>query len=125
MPKRLTDQERALRAAQKGGGLPSKYGNKRAEAHDGSTFASKKERDRYNELDLLRRAGYITKLDLQVRYPLVVKKVRIGVYVADFVYVEKDKVGRVVEDVKGFRTPLYQMKKRLMKALYGVEIRES
>lgn len=33
-------------------------------------------------------------------------------------------VGKVVEDVKGVRTLAYKFKKKLMKAVHGIEIRE-
>ena len=44
-------------------------------------------------------------------------------YVADFVY--KDAEGNeVVEDVKGFRTAEYLLKKKMMRALLGIQIKE-
>jgi len=48
----------------------------------------------------------------------------IGSYRADFTYVNEDGQP-IVEDVKGFRTPVYRLKKKLMRALYGIEILES
>ena len=30
----------------------------------------------------------------------------------------------IVEDVKGYRTEAYQLKKKLMRAVYGIEITE-
>mgnify|MGYP001592753221 CR=1 FL=1 len=50
----------------------AKYGNRRSESRDGHTFASKRERDRYEELAALQAAGGITGLGLQPRYPLEV-----------------------------------------------------
>jgi hypothetical protein len=43
-------------------------------------------------------------------------------YVADFKYLENGK--EVVEDVKGFKTPVYKLKKKLVEAIYGIEIIE-
>ena len=43
-------------------------------------------------------------------------------YVADFVY-EEDS-GTVVEDTKGFKTPDYIIKRKLMLLQYGVRIKE-
>jgi hypothetical protein len=43
-------------------------------------------------------------------------------YVADFVYVRDEK--RIVEDVKGLKTAVYKLKKRLMKAVHKIEIQE-
>lgn len=65
-------------------------------------------------------------LQEQVRYPLIAKS-RYGreiVYVADFTYFDKEKGVPVVEDVKGMRTAVYKLKKRLMAERYGIEIAE-
>ena len=44
-------------------------------------------------------------------------------YKADFVYFARNR--RVIEDVKGYRTPLYRLKKKLVEALYrGTVIQE-
>lgn len=44
-------------------------------------------------------------------------------YIADFVY--KDKEGNeVVEDTKGMRTKEYLLKKKMMRALLGIQIKE-
>ena len=89
---------------------------------DNITFASKAEARRYQELRMLVRAGKIEHLHLQPRYPLVVNRVKIGAYVGDFLY-QRDGV-EVLEDVKGCPTPVYRLKKKLMKAIYGIEIQE-
>jgi hypothetical protein len=89
---------------------------------DGITFASKAEARRYQELKMLVKAGVIGDLRLQPRYPFVVNRVKIGAYVGDFLY-ERDGV-EIVEDVKGVLTPVYRLKKKLMKAIYGIEIQE-
>ena len=101
---------------------PSKYRNVRTIV-DGITFASKKEAKRYVELKLLVKLKAIFNLDLQPRYPLTVNGLNIGTYVADFHYVQNG-VG-VVEDVKGVRTSTYRLKAKLMKALYGITIKET
>ena len=89
---------------------------------DGVRFDSKAELRRWRTLQLLERAGHISKLQRQVAYPLCVKGVKLGTYRADHVYVEHGEV--VVEDVKGFKTPLYRWKKKHMAAQYNIEIRE-
>ena len=43
-------------------------------------------------------------------------------YVADFVYFEGDKL--IVEDTKGFRTKDYIIKRKLMRYLLGINIKE-
>lgn len=103
----------------------SKYHNKRTTV-DGITFASKREANRYVELTLMQRAGLISNLRLQVRYPLVVNGVKVGAYLSDFTYVDEHGI-EVVEDVKGgeaTKTAVYRLKKNLMRALHGIAIRE-
>ncbi len=100
---------------------------------DGIRFASKKEAKRYGELKLLESAGKISNLQLQVIFAwecfLTVDgfesaKVReTEKYIADFVYTENQK--EVVEDVKGFQTPVYKRKRKIMRKLFGIEIRET
>ncbi len=89
---------------------------------DGIKFASQKEARRYGVLKLLERAGKVHGLRLQVSYALCVNEVLVARYVADFVYTEAGRV--VVEDVKGFRTPVYKLKRKLMWACHGIEIKE-
>jgi len=90
---------------------------------DGITFASKGEANRYAELKLMQAAGLISQLELQPEYLIVVNGVRIGSYIADFRYIENGEL--ITEDFKGVKTPVYQLKKKLVKALYGVTIRET
>src|SRR6185437_2870096 len=92
---------------------------------DGIRFASKKEANRYQELKMLSRAGIIWDFVFRknlLRYRLVVNDVLISVYEADFRY--NSPSGCVVEDTKGFKTPVYRLKKKLMKAIHGIEIQE-
>ena len=106
---------------------------------DGVRFASKAEASRYVELKLMEKAGKILGLELQPRFPLRVVlstgTIRgalkatageypvIGHYVADFAY-ENEMGQRVIEDVKGFKTPLYRWKKKHVEAQYGITITE-
>ena len=90
---------------------------------DGITFASKKEAKRYTELKLLEREGEISRLELQPRYDITINGVKVCTYVGDFRYFTKAK--QVLEDCKGFKTPLYRLKAKLVRALYNVEILES
>ncbi len=101
---------------------PSKYKAVRTTL-DGITFASKREAERYATLKLLEKAGDITKLELQPKYLLVVNGQLICTYVADFRY-RNHKGKLVVEDAKGFPTRDYQLKKKLMRAIHDIEIRE-
>ena len=47
---------------------------------------------------------------------------RATTYVADFVYLQDGKT--IVEDTKGFRTKEYELKKKMMRAFLGIEIKE-
>lgn len=108
--------------------MRSKYGNRKITV-GGETFDSRREYDRYRELVLLARAGKIHDLMRQVKFELVPaqkegNKVveRAVYYIADFTYWEGDTM--IVEDVKGVRTDTYILKRKLMRWVHGVEIRE-
>ena len=99
---------------------------------DGIKFDSTKESNRYDQLKLLVRAGKVEDLRLQVRYDLIPKQEfsdgtsMIGTYyLADFVYFDCDKGREVVEDVKGKRTDVYQIKRKLMKLILDIEVYET
>lgn len=116
-----------------------KYRNKKVTA-DGITFDSKKEAKRYAELKLLERAGEIKHLALQVPFELIPTQreldtigknggvhkgkviERAVIYKADFTYWQGNEF--VVEDTKGFRTPEYVIKRKLMLYIHGIQIRE-
>ena len=102
----------------------SKYGAKRTEV-DGVVFDSRGEARRYRDLTLAQAAGVIAGLELQVKYPLVVNGVKIADYVADFRYQENGQT--VVEDFKSPATitPVYRLKRKLMKALHDIDILET
>ena len=97
-----------------------KYNAKLVE-FDGFKFASKKELKRYLELKQLERAGVISNLILQPKFLLQEsfkrkENHRAIFYIADFEYIENGK--RVVEDVKGVKTDVYQLKKKLFLKKY-------
>jgi hypothetical protein len=113
----------------------SKYGAVKTSV-DGIVFDSKAEAARYTVLKALESAGEIRGLKCQWPYELSAPRIYVagaeglkprtpavlGKYVADFIYYGKD--GFVVEDVKGFKTPLYRWKKKHVEAQYGIQIRE-
>jgi hypothetical protein len=105
--------------------IGKKFGNHITERGD-LTFHSKKEARRYDELCLLQKAGEITALQLQPKFPFHVAGKLICTYHADFQYLEKD--GRVVvEDVKSAATrkdPVYRIKAKLFEAVVGFPVRE-
>lgn len=79
---------------------------------------------------LLEKAGVIKNLSRQVKFVLIPSQrdengkviERECSYKADFKYEEDGKT--VVEDVKGFRTKEYVIKRKLMLYQYGIRIRE-
>ena len=90
---------------------------------DGIMFDSKREAARYMELMLLQKAGEISHLELQPSFVCMVNGHKICNYKADFRYFNAN--GSVVEDVKGMKTPVYRIKKKLVEALFpGVTIQE-
>ncbi len=106
-----------------------KYKNKKTTV-DSITFDSKKEARRYQELKLLEKADVIKNLRLQPKYILQEKykmsdrTVRAIYYIADFEYFDKEKRKIVVEDVKGIKTDVYKLKKKLFEHKYNLEITE-
>jgi hypothetical protein len=99
---------------------PSKYGNVRTVV-DGIAFHSAKESRRWGELRLLERAGAITALERQPVYLIKINSTLIARYIGDFRY--EDHGQTVVEDVKGITTPMFRLKSKLVKAIYGIEIK--
>lgn len=108
----------------------TKFNNVKVEV-DGIRFDSKREAARYRELKFMEKAGLIRNLKLQVPFPIIVNEQLICKYIADFVYLEKEEFGSgeswqtIVEDVKGMKTAVYQIKKKLLRAVRGITIRET
>lgn len=104
----------------------SKYSSAKTDI-DGIRFDSKKEAEFYAELKLRERAGEISHLRLQPRYLLQGafkhegKQYREMEYVADFEYIENGVI--VVVDVKGFRTAVYMIKRKLFLYRYGDKVK--
>lgn len=97
-----------------------KYHSKWTECRQGHNHASQKEANRCNELTLLERAGEIKflkqqpKFTLQRRFKYHDKVVRAITYTADFSYFDLEHRKFIVEDVKGFKTQLYKLKKKML-----------
>lgn len=108
----------------------SKYRNKKITI-DGITFDSIKESKRYQELKLLERAKEISGLKLQPQFELqpsfkkngkIYKKIT---YKADFMYFDNRLNKTIVEDVKGFKTEVYKLKKKMFEYNFeNLELRE-
>lgn len=99
----------------------------------GHEFDSKKEADRFLTLCGKLNRGEISDLRGQVEYELIPpqkkengKTERSVKYIADFVYNQDGKT--IVEDVKGYRKgaayAIFVIKRKLMLAKYGIEVKE-
>lgn len=107
----------------------SKYHASKVTTPEGIAFDSKKEAARYYELKVKEEHGEIQNLQRQVVFELLPKQIRNGKcieravkYKADFTY-KQDGV-LVVEDVKGFKTQEYRLKKKLMLFIHNIQIKE-
>ena len=82
--------------------------------YKGIKFASKKERDRYIDLEFLVLGKKITHLEVHPRFDLMVNGQKIGRYTADFRYRENEVT--VVEDVKSKATKTrdYMLRKKIL-----------
>lgn len=101
----------------------AKYRNNKVVV-DGIEFDSEKEAARYGVLKLRLKAGDIGMLQLQVPYELNPGGTHSLEYIADFVYIETETGKTIVEDVKGYRTKEYKKKRRLMKKVHKIIIKE-
>lgn len=112
-------------------------------------YASKHEAQRAWELKMLQRSGKISNLQEQVKYVLVpaiwkeiprtgkrgqaLKPKRVCVqrelsYIADFTYIDNATGHEVVEDAKGYQGGatyrIFVNKKKQMRQIYGIEVKE-
>ncbi|WP_290456954.1 DUF1064 domain-containing protein [Muribaculum intestinale] len=104
----------------------SKYHAEKCNGYD-----SKKEYYRAQQLKLWLKAGVISELREQVVFLLIPSQINSeGIeekpvrYKADFVYIDNATGQMVVEDTKGFRTPEYIIKRKLMLQVHGITIKE-
>lgn len=105
----------------------NKYRNQRT-SYNGSVYDSKREAEYRQHLDLLTGDNVpdqdrVELVEEQVRYPIIVNEVKICTYVLDFKVTYGD--GRIeYVDVKGVKTGVYKLKKKLMKAVHGIDLLE-
>ncbi len=99
----------------------SKYSNIKT-----NSYASRKEAKRAGELKVLQACGKIYDLQEQVKYELIPKQEgeRACSYIADFRYVDAETSQTIVEDVKGFRTQVYRLKRKLLQYMHGIKVVE-
>ncbi|MGQ3297734.1 DUF1064 domain-containing protein [Reyranella sp.] len=107
----------------------NKYGARKT-VSGGITFDSKREANRWDDLQALLRGRKISQLERQVRFVLAPgvtlagetrKKPAIR-YVADFRYFDVEKGRFIVEDAKGRDTPVSRIKRHLMKSVHGIDV---
>lgn len=106
----------------------SKYHNRKVTV-DGIIFDSAKEARRWKELCLMEKAGAISGLTRQEKFTLIPAQRHNGkvveravIYKADFAYLQGGKY--IVEDVKGFKTPEYILKRKMMLYVHGIRVKE-
>ena len=114
--------------------MMSKYKNRKV-THDGMTFDSKKECERYKVLKAWQEQRLIGGLTCQESFVLA-EGVKIAGehrkrpsvrYVADFVYLDRRTGEQVVEDVKSSFTAkdkVFRLKKHLMKVVHNIDVAE-
>lgn len=110
----------------------NKYRNKKV-VRNGITYDSQKEANRHAVLKLLERSGKIRDLQRQVKFELLpAQREKMGTgkvieracsYIADFTYYENGVL--VVEDTKGYKTPEYKLKKKMMLYFHDIRIKET
>ena len=101
----------------------TKYGNI-PQRVDGIFFHSKKEARHYKVLKSMQQAGIIRDLETQPKFKLDINGTHICNYFADFKYFDNELDREVIVDVKGVRTQVYKLKKRLMLAIHDIEVEE-
>jgi len=99
-----------------------KYNNAWVE-YNGQKFQSKAERDRFMVLEHKMNIGEIGRVTRQKVFVITINGIEITKYRCDFFY-KTSEGAFIVEDVKGFVTEEYLIKKRLMKVCYNVDIVE-
>jgi hypothetical protein len=97
---------------------------------DNIEFASTKEANRYTDLKYMTKANMIIDLVLQPKFSLC-DNFKIGKstfkaasYIADFLYYDIENSIFIVEEVKGFKTDLFILKKKIFlhQRLQGKEL---
>lgn len=108
----------------------NKYNNRKVRCW-GETFDSMLECERYKYLKALEQQKVISNLQRQVKYILLPSQKdsktqktieREITYLADFVYEKGSQT--IVEDVKGMKTDVYKIKRKLMLYFHGIRIKE-
>jgi hypothetical protein len=101
---------------------PSKYRNVKVTV-DGIRFDSKREAAYYGELKMRERAGEVSGVELQRPFKLLGPKGELmATYKADFAFWDNREDRFRVIDVKGVETKEFRLKRKMMRALLGIEV---
>jgi hypothetical protein len=100
----------------------NKYGNKKT-VYNGNKYDSKKEAEYAYRLDMLIKAKEVISWERQIRLNLLVNDIKVCAYLVDFIVKYPDNKVEYV-DVKGYKTDIYKLKKKLVKAVLDIDIVE-
>lgn len=108
-----------------------KYHNKPSQVGE-EKYRSQHEAKCHARLTIHQRIGLIAGLTREVPFVLAPKvkiegekRARPALrYVADFVYSDVETGKIVVADAKGMQTPVYRLKKHLMKTIHNIDVME-
>lgn len=90
---------------------------------DDIKFDSQGEAFRYKQLLEKQEKGEISELKRQVKYSIDINDMHICNYIADFEYLDHATGGYITEDYKGMDTPNSRLKRKLVLAIHGVDVR--
>jgi hypothetical protein len=101
----------------------NKYGvaPKADRTYNGIVYDSKAEAQFASRLDLWKKVGTVVSWRRQIPLELLVKGVRICKLIVDFDVTWRDEPAELIE-LKGVETPVYKLKIKLARALYGPNI---
>lgn len=107
----------------------SKYHNKKVKFR-GITFDSVKERDYYLYLLDREKRGEVRHINRQYKFEIIPsfttpagEKIKAITYLADFYFYDRTRKAWRIIDVKGYKTDVYRLKKKLL-AYKGIYIEE-
>ncbi len=104
----------------------NKYGSQKT-IYAGRIYHSKREAEFAKHLEYLKHAhelkDRVVNIQYQVPFVIKVRNVHICKYIADFVVLYGDERQEII-DVKGYRTDIYKLKKKLVEAQYGITVLE-
>lgn len=106
----------------------TKYGvsEKADRTYNGTVYMSKLESRYRAHLDILKKAANpkekVLKIEEQVPFEIIINDHKICKYLLDFKVTYQDRTEYV--DVKGIKTDIYKLKKKLVEACYPIKIKE-